>query len=340
MKFEAKYPNATSTDRFEFDYSHITKNPKLSQCCNCGSYTKWFDVLFMQHACSEECLGTMWKKYKEDQKKNGVYDNFESHFEKVKNELKISQEARDVWKDIIIVVHDQKDYLKQCIESIREHTRFFHLYIWDNGSQLETANYINNLVSEYNSETCVDWAITSMRSEKNIGFIEPNNELVAWGDSEYIVLLNSDTKVYSGWDKSLTGFLENNPEYAQVGYWGGHMGPDGRGFGGSNGSEIDYVPGWCFCISRKTYDQFGLFNKQLVFAYCEDADLSLRLKEAGKKIYALHAPLVHHYQNKTIVEVEKEGEVNVAASFDANHEFMRKRWKNYLENERVLLKKV
>lgn len=339
MKFEKKYPTASSTDKFEFEYSYVTKSPKLGQCRWCGSCTKWLDVLFMHNACSEECLAAMWRQYKEDQKKASTYENFESHFEMVKGELKLAEEARDAWKDIIIVVRDQLDYFKQCIQSIAENTSHYHLYIWDNGSRQDTQDYIESLVASCDLEKNGDqWKLTTVRSENNTGFIHPNNELVAWGDSEYIVLLNSDTKVFEGWDRAMTGFLDAHPDVAQVGYWGGHMGPDGRGFGGSNGYEIDYVPGWCFCMARSTYDQFGLFNKQLRFAYCEDADLSLRLKEAGNKIYALHAPLVHHYQNKTIIEVEKEGQIDVAASFEANHQYIKERWNGYLATQRVLLK--
>lgn len=338
MKFEKKYPNASSTDKFEFEYSYITKNPKLGQCRWCNSFTKWFDVLFMHHACSEECLSAMWKQYKDEQKSNSKYENFEKHFDQVKSELKLASEAKHCWKDIIIVVRNQLSYFKQCIESVQKHTKFYHLYIWDNGSSKETQDYIESLVSGYNPD-CLDWKISTMRSETNSGFIMPNNELVGWGDSEYIILLNSDTKVFENWDRLMTGFLDAHSDVAEVGYWGGHMGPDGRGFGGANGYDVDYIPGWCLCLSRETYRNYGLFNKQLNFAYCEDADLSLRLKEAGKKIYSLHAPLVHHYQNKTIVDVEKEGQVDVKASFEHNHKYINERWKKYLENDRVLIKK-
>lgn len=336
MKFEKKYPDANSTDKFEFEYSYVTKTPKLGQCRWCNSYTKWFDVIFMHHACSEECLGSMWSQYKDDQKKNSTYSNFENHFEQVKSELKLASEARNAWKDIIVVVRNQLSYFKQCIESIQKNTKFYHLYIWDNGSDEETQAYIQYLIASCDFE---EWRISTMRSEENVGFIYPNNELVSWGNSEYIVLLNSDTKVFENWDRLMTGFLDANIDVAEVGYWGGHMGPDGRGFGGSNGYDVDYIPGWCLCLSRKTYNEHGLFNKQLNFAYCEDADLSLRLKESGKKLYSLHAPLVHHYQNKTIIDVEKEGKVDVRASFEHNHEYIKQRWKNYLENDRVLIKK-
>jgi hypothetical protein len=339
MKFERKYPEASSTDRFEFEYSYVTKTPKLGHCRWCGSFTKWLDVVFQHHACSEECLGAMWRQYKSDQKKNSTYDNFERHFEEVKAELQLAERARPAWKDIIIVVRDQLDYFKQCIDTLMKHTKNFHLYIWDNGSREDTQRYIESLAVGWEYDKADDWQITTMRSENNTGFIEPNNELVGWGDSEYIILLNSDTKVFEGWDKAMTGFLDEHLDVAQVGYWGGHMGPDGRGFGGSNGYGVDYIPGWCFCISRETYNNYGLFDERLKFAYCEDADLSLRLKEAGKKVYALHAPLVHHYQNKTIIDVEKEGQVDVAATFDKNHRYIKERWAHYLSNERVLLKR-
>lgn len=339
MKFEHKYPAASSTQRFEFEYSYVTKTPKLGQCRRCGAYTKWFDVLFAVHACSEECLSSMWAKYKDDQRQNQTYENFEAHFARVKDELRLAESAREVWKDIIIVVHDQLDYLKQCIDSIRAYTKNYHLYIWDNNSKQETADYIESLMKSYDPEVHKDWAITTIRSDSNTGFIFPNNELAALGDSEYIILLNSDTKVFENWDRVMTGFMDAHPDVGAVGVWGGYLGADGRGFGGGNGYEIDYVPGWCLCIGRETYRRHGLFNRELKFAYCEDADLSLRLKEAGYKIYALHAPLVHHYQNKTIVEVEKEGQVDVRATFDHNHAYIKERWKHYLANERVMLHK-
>lgn len=339
MKFEYKYPNALAGDRFEFEYSHVTKTPKLAPCQWCNAYTKWFDILFQVNVCSEECNSTMWHQYKTDQKTQGTYENFEEHFKKVKEELKLGSKNKEIWKDIIIVVRDQLAYFKDCIESIRKNSTNYHLYIWDNGSQKETQDYINQLIVECTFNDNHDYHITTIRSEANTGFIHPNNELIALGENPYIILLNSDTKVFENWDNTMITYLLENPETAQVGFWGGHLDSTGRGFGGSNGENIDYVPGWCFCISRETYNQFGLFSNNLKFAYCEDSDFSLRLQEAGKKIYALHTPLVHHYQNVTVKEVGKEGFVDLSATFDYNHNYIKERWKNYLLNDRAILRK-
>ena len=142
--------------------------------------------------------------------------------------------------------------------------------------------------------------------------------------------MNSDTKVFKGWDAALISHLENYPDVQLVGQLGGILNEDGMGVGYGYGYDIDFVMGWCMCMPRSTYEVFGLFNKQLTFAYCEDADLSLRIKEAGSKIYALHSPLVYHYGNVTIKEVAKEGDVDVSKTFELNHQYMKVKWKDYL----------
>ena len=338
MKFEQKYPEANSNQKLDFEYSAVTKHPKLGQCRLCNSFTRWFDVLFQVHVCSEECNATLWSHYRDDKKNNGTYDNFEKHNCKVKEELKLGIGSKEIWKDIIIVVKDQLDYFKECINSIRNVTSNYHLYIWDNGSKQPTSNYIEQLVFSCNLEKNTDWLITTMRCENNVGFIHPNNEMASMTTSPYIILLNSDTKVFQNWDTTMINFLIQNEDVAQVGYWGGHLDHEGRGFGGANGYDIDYVPGWCFCISRDVYKRFGLFNDELKFAYCEDSDYSLRLKESGKKIYSLYSNLVTHYQNKTVKDIEKEGQINLRSSFDHNHAYIKEKWKNYLANYRSTIK--
>lgn len=232
--------------------------------------------------------------------------------------------------DILMVVKDQLEYVKQSIESIIENTENYRLWVWDNGSQQPTKDYLEDMawVDDNNMFIC--------RQETNHGFLRPNNRLAHMGSGDYIVLLNSDTKVHKGWDKALIGFLEKNPEYAATGFMGGLVDEEGKGIRTGVGEDIDFICGWCCCFSRSTYDKFGLFDeKNLRFAYCEDADFSFRLKEAGHKIYALHLDLAEHFGNKTAKAVKEEGQ-DLAITFAHNHEYIQKRWSNYLKNERIL----
>lgn len=232
-------------------------------------------------------------------------------------------------KDIIIVIHDQLDFIKACIDSIYLNTKNFTLYLWDNNSMAPTREYLEDLAKTHNN-------IVLVQHSENIGFIKPNNELAKKGTSPYIILLNSDTEVMKGWDTALIGWLKGNVNCAIVGYQGGTLDMDGKGLGGCINGKFDYVCGWCLCLKRNTYDQFGLFDdNNLAFAYGEDSDFSLRMREAGFDIHAMSAKLVKHYGNVTSMEVHKEMDMSV--TFIQNHEYIKDRWKDYLRHKRAAL---
>jgi hypothetical protein len=83
-------------------------------------------------------------------------------------------------KDILVVVHNQLEYTKKCVDTIYSSTDNFHLYIWDNGSDEETHNYLQE--QQLNRKN-----FHFVRNDDNIGFIKPNNELATkLGASYYI----------------------------------------------------------------------------------------------------------------------------------------------------------
>jgi GT2 family glycosyltransferase len=241
---------------------------------------------------------------------------FENHKDKIYEELSCIQSQKEQ-KDILIVVKDQLNYVKNCVQSIKDNTENYNLYFWDNASSEETKEYLRKQNAK----------IISSRS--NFGFIKPNNILAGIGSSPYIILLNSDTVVMKGWDDALITYLKKG--YWQVGYSGGVL--DNRFYGSKIdfGENVDYIPGWCFAITRELYRKHGLFDERLSFAYGEDSDFSLRLKSYGGKIYALHLGFVRHFENQTIKEVAKTQDV--MTSFQNNHEYLRKKWSSFLESK-------
>ena len=328
MKFEIKWPDTKMglEHQKDFEGSFLFRASEIGNCLCCDMITRWWDKLLGDYVCSEECDRLLWTGQSEET--DSVIRR-----EKIKDELNIARNSVNCSKDIIIVVHNQLGYIRGCLQSIKDYTDNYQIYLWDNGSGKETREFLERECLASNGK------IELIRSELNSGFIKPNNELVKLGDGEYIILLNSDTRVFRGWTAAMLGYLQQNPKVAQVGYLGGQL--DEYGHGGQRGelgSNIDYLCGWCFCIKRDTYEEFGLFNKQLKFAYCEDADFSLRLKEAGRQIYALHSPLVYHFGNKTIKNVMDQNETEVMDNIKHNHLYMQHRWKDYLETQRVLLK--
>lgn len=254
-----------------------------------------------------------------------IRDKIEHETELLMHELSIAYQYKPVHKDILIVVHDQLDYLKECIRTIEENTtEGYTLHIWDNNSKQDTKDYI---------KTIKNAVIYS--SEKNEGFIKPNNVMASKGTAPYIILINSDVIVYPDWDKALISWLQHNPNVAITGYSGAILDENFQGSFLKFGKDADYVCGWCLCLSRETYNEFGLFDdKNLEFAYCEDSDLSFRVREAGKEIYVLSVSLAYHFENKTIVEVHKEKEVDIGLTFEKNHNYIKSRWLDLIQRSK------
>jgi|APSaa5957512535_1039671.scaffolds.fasta_scaffold22467_2 GT2 family glycosyltransferase len=288
---------------------------------------------------------------KENLRKMTALHKMENCQASMKDELLCLAKYEKAEKDILIVVHNQLDYIKKCIESIKENTKNYNIFIWDNASDQETREYLESISNS---------SIMVLRSEENIGFIEPNNRLFELGLSDYVILLNSDTEVKPDWDKAMIGWLQQNEDVGQTGYMGGILNDEFRGGKINFGSNIDYICGWSMCVRRdlldgwfdrlhsplpdkkrffpSTFDEepfFKLFDqKNLKFAYAEDADLSLRIKEHGFDIYALHLDLVVHHENKTIKAVNQSPDkgglkIDLKKTFHENHEYLKKRWSNF-----------
>lgn len=243
--------------------------------------------------------------------------------EKIKIEFDNIDLAKDLKKDILIVVHNQYEYIKNCLESIFENTENFNLHIWDNSSDKKTKNYLQKVSNKKEN-------IFLYRSEKNLGFIIPNNKMAKKCTEDFIILLNSDTQVLKNWDKVLIGFLVKNKDVFLVGCEGGLLNKKGKGVAVASGYDIDYVCGYCMCFAKKTYENFGLFDeKNLKFAYCEDSDFSLRLREKNKKIYACYSKdLVFHFGGKTSNNIIDN---KISANIDNNMKYLQKRWHNFLK---------
>lgn len=330
MKFTDLYPDTKPLEnQHDSGQTKVQRGLELSHCRACGTLTDWFDITRRVPVCSEECQQHFTTRVDEIKTRTALVTHFERYRQDIAQELACAEQYQSATKDILIPVYGQLNYLRVCVESIQQTTEQYHLYIWDNGSDIETEQYLRDLMFRHPDEVDV------MRSETNLGFIEPNNRMAEWGDGEYIILLNSDTKVLEGWDRAMLGFLQKHPDVAQVGYLGGRLDADGKGGRIDFGYDVDYIMGFCSCFPRAVYEKTGLFDPGYQFAYCEDADFSIRLQEAKWRIYALHLLLVHHYENKTIKAVHGEGQIDVTTTFEKNHVYLRQKCADYLSRKRA-----
>ena len=249
--------------------------------------------------------------------------------EDLKHELLCENRCRDEQKDILIVIKDGKPFVQNCIWSVLNNTRNFTLHLWYNGSNEETKNYLEFFAKNNDN-------IVLYRVEENLGFIRPNNEMAKVTKSPYLILLNSDTIVFDGWDRAMLGYLQEHPDVGMVGYQGGLLSGAGWGVQPAYGAAIDYLMGWCLCLPRSVYRKCGLFDEENIkFAYFEDSDLSLRVQEAGYLIYAMSLDYAKHLANSTVRLVQND--IDLRPIIQSNLQYFRKRWIDYLAEGRILL---
>lgn len=159
--------------------------------------------------------------------------------------------------------------------------------------------------------------VTYLPQKSNQGFAQSINLAVKETDTDWVWLLNDD--IYLDQPKRLIDnllrfviqnkltmaspvLLNSKGEIENVGYKIHHAGKINlhkkRYKKNIFSDEIDGLSATCLLINRHDFENMGGFDERF-FAYLEDIDLSLRLKQAGKKFGVLTSESVLHYHMMT-----------------------------------------
>ena len=249
---------------------------------------------------------------------------------------------------ILIPNKDEKEMLKNCIESIREKTTYpnYEILIVENNSETrDIYRYYKELSKEEN--------IRLFRYRKGFNYSAINNFGAAHAKGEYIILLNNDTLVLTpGWIEEMLGVCQRR-EVGAVGVK--LLYPDGKiqhagcvvGMGGIAGNmfvdmpsertgylhkasllqDMSAVTAACMMVKTEVFRKIGGFEEKLAVAF-NDVDLCLRIREAGYLI--VYDPYVQicHLESRTRGAEDSEEKVR---RFQSEIEFFRTRWIDILK---------
>ena len=199
-----------------------------------------------------------------------------------------------------------------CIESLQasDYPRLDILLV-DNAAPLEVSRRLAERFPE----------VTFLRSESNLGFAGGNNfgiELALRRGCDYLLLLNNDAVVEPDCVSHLVKAAESRPGVACVGgkilyhdepnriWFGGGWFSAMRGLGmhrdmgaidhtpqGGTAEEVTFLTGCCMLLSAPAVAAVGGFQEDF-FAYVEDAELSVRLQQAGYRLVYHPAARLYH----------------------------------------------
>jgi GT2 family glycosyltransferase/glycosyltransferase involved in cell wall biosynthesis len=232
----------------------------------------------------------------------------EQGFEKLRSYAPLR--FRDCAEPMVSIVIPAKDkvavtYFCLCALIFAHSKRTFEVILVDDGSSDETQD-LPQIVEGLNY----------IRNETSLGFVRACNRGADVARGEFIVFLNNDTEVTSGWlDELVDAFADH-----QVGIAGSRLlYPDGLqqeagGIVWASGNpwnygrmgnpadprysyvrQVDYVSGAALMVSRSAWQAVGGFSDDFAPAYFEDVDLAFKLREHGlKTIYVPHSVVYHH----------------------------------------------
>jgi hypothetical protein len=219
---------------------------------------------------------------------------------------------------VIIVSFNTREELEACLASIAAAppTAAHRIVVVDNASSDGTPEAVRR-----------NWpAVRLVASSRNLGFAAANNLAIREADTEFVLLLNSDTLVPAGAIDALVRALASDPGAAAAGprlvgadgrpelSFGPMMGPFnelrqkalGRLYDLRVGAAVarvtrmarrrhypDWVSGACLLVRRADALAAGLLDDRY-FLYAEDVDFCAALRSLGRRIlFTPDAEVVH-----------------------------------------------
>lgn len=233
---------------------------------------------------------------------------------------------------ISLLCFNRLDLTKRCLASIEASTpKPYTLHITDNSSTDGTQAWL------------IKWAETHPHVELylnnlNLGYKDPHNSTFALAHAQgatHLAILNNDMDLGPGWWQTALAAFQKNPRLALVGNSHGscgHLEPTFHGRPCAPSEPPEYVEGSMLIVNVGLVAPLAptLFSPHLQFIYGEDSDLSLRVREQGLSIAVLNLNS-RHQGSATIHSLDQETRNKINACQQANHRYLRHRWRVYLK---------
>ncbi|NCU38321.1 glycosyltransferase [Candidatus Saccharibacteria bacterium] len=213
---------------------------------------------------------------------------------------------------IVIAIYGKIDYTIRCLASIALNSpgAAFEVIIIDDCSPDDSFEVLSKVKG-----------IRLLRNEHNLGFILSCNKGATSAKGDFLYFLNNDTVVTPDW---LDELLRTFSEFPGTGLAGSKLiYPDGRlqeaggiiwqdgrawNFGRyqdpllpvyNYAREVDYCSGASIMVPKAVFEEMGGFDEYFLPAYCEDADLALKIRDRGYRVIYQPLSVVVHFEGIT-----------------------------------------
>ncbi len=220
---------------------------------------------------------------------------------------------------IIVPCWNNLEHTRRCAASILEKTQApFELIFVDNGSTDGTGAYLKALSRETGARV--------LANRRNLGFGPAINQGMRAAAGAYLVWLNNDAVVTTGWLERLSDCAERSSSTGAV---GPHVNSDGLPPSRPRSTPeqiaallamkknrrsrvVPWLTGFCLLLKRRAAEQVGLLDERFRMGTFEDYDYCLRLRQAGYRVVLAEDAYVHHHWHGSLTSLKGHGRLTAA----------------------------
>lgn len=220
---------------------------------------------------------------------------------------------------VVVLCCNEAGLTRQCLDSVLRHTdTAFELILVDNGSTDQTPHLLEEIQAQAGSCPLLS-RVQLLRNETNRGYPAGCNQALAQARGDFLVFLNNDTVVTSGWLSRLIGWaLSNGPHVGLVGPTTSYapapqlVPVDYQSVEGiqpfaqrqrleqqGKALKVERLSGFCLLVRREVFDKVGTFDEQFGLGFFDDDDLCLRARKQGFQLLVALDVFVHHFGSRT-----------------------------------------
>ena len=236
---------------------------------------------------------------------------------------------------IIIPAFNKLELTRQCLSAIIEHTpdALYDVIVVDNASTDGTKEFLSTLEGD----------VKIITNKENLGFAKACNQGAQAATGEYLVFLNNDTIPHQNW---LTELVDIVDAFEDVGIVGskllfsdgtiqhagvamipvlGHMYRHSPSdfLPANKPRDFNVVTAACMLIRKDLFFAVGGFHEGYING-CEDIDLCLSVRAAGKRVFYNPRSVLTHFEAQTPGREDR---------MDENRKLLFERWRERMPSD-------
>ncbi|WP_168204839.1 glycosyltransferase [Noviherbaspirillum sp. UKPF54] len=245
--------------------------------------------------------------------------------------------VQDPSVSVIVVTYNNLNLTRACLQSLDERSDYDRMEII----------VVDNASSDGSKEFLAEWASTGKNrklilNEDNRGFAAANNQGLTIAGGDYLVLLNNDTYVTSGWVRTMVQHLEGDKSV-------GILGPVTNNIGNEAKIEIAYdnmdemarnaasytrrhighifdmrtAAFFCVMMPREVYERVGPLDEVFGRGFFEDDDYCRRVEQIGRRVVCAEDVFIHHNLSASFNKLKNQER---QALFEQNKKVYEAKW--------------